>query len=77
MGASRELSVSSLGIVNRTRLYAVLEDARQGREVPIGSWMRTLLLEHWLAGLVGRGLVVAIEDETGKNGSGDLEMPLA
>jgi len=74
MGASDELSVSSLGIVNRTRLYAVLEYARQGREVPIGSWMRTLLLELWLAGLVGRGLVSAIQGETGKKGfrlSGD------
>jgi asparagine synthase (glutamine-hydrolysing) len=77
MGAGRELSVSSLGIVNRTRLYAVLEYARQGREVPIGSWMRTLLLEQWLAGLVGRGLVGAFQGDTGKNGSGYTEMPLA
>lgn len=45
---STSMVAASLGIVNARSFTATLARARQGKEVPIVSLMRTLELEIWL-----------------------------
>jgi asparagine synthase (glutamine-hydrolysing) len=48
---------SLLGIVDSERLYAILQKARCGEEVPIVTLMRTIKLEAWLKDLRTLGIV--------------------
>jgi asparagine synthase (glutamine-hydrolysing) len=48
---------SSLGIVDSERLYAALQKARRGEEVPIVTLMRTIQIEGWLKDLRALGIV--------------------
>jgi asparagine synthase (glutamine-hydrolysing) len=48
---------SSLGIVDSERLYAVLQKARRGEQVPIDTLMRTIKIEGWLMDLCALGIL--------------------
>ncbi len=53
-GLSKDMATASLGIVNARSFAEILERARQGKQVPIVSVMRTLDLEIWLRALEQR-----------------------
>ncbi len=48
---------SSLGIVDSERLYAALQRARRGEEIPMITLTRTLCLESWLKDLRALGII--------------------
>jgi asparagine synthase (glutamine-hydrolysing) len=50
------MASASLGIVDPDEFHEALRMARDGREVPIGFLVRTLLMESWLARQVSSGL---------------------
>jgi len=50
-----ELIVGALGIVAPNVFHGALQDARQGKEVPIVPLLRALSLERWLRGLKASG----------------------
>jgi len=56
--------VASLGIVDAESLKKVLQDARDGRQVPIVSLLRTITLEAWLRRISGK--IPAREASTSK-----------
>jgi len=45
---TQHMVASSLGIVDRERLLAVLEKGRRGEVVPTVPLMRTIFVEDWL-----------------------------
>jgi asparagine synthase (glutamine-hydrolysing) len=57
---------SSLGIVDSERLYAALQKARRGEELPMITLTRTLRLEGWLKHLRAMGIVnLRVTEERG------------
>jgi asparagine synthase (glutamine-hydrolysing) len=49
--SGRGMHLGSLGVVDSRRFLDILSQARQGREVPLVTIMRTVALEDWLEGL--------------------------
>lgn len=52
---ARDMVAASLGIVDPILFADVLEQAREGREVPVVSLLRTLTMESWLHAIVAPG----------------------
>ena len=57
VGKTQNMLSGSLGIVDSERLYATLQKARRGEEVPIVTLMRTIQIEGWLNFLRALGIV--------------------
>jgi asparagine synthase (glutamine-hydrolysing) len=57
VGITQDMLSSSLGIVDSERLYAALQKARRGQELPMVILNRTFCIEGWLKDLRALGIV--------------------
>ena len=51
------LELAALGAINSEAFLKSLNDARQGRDVPVSSLLRAAAVEEWLSALRARGLL--------------------
>jgi asparagine synthase (glutamine-hydrolysing) len=56
---SQNTLLSSLGIVDQDALFAAVQKARHGQELPVVTLMRTLTLERWLRAVRNQEKIIA------------------